>query len=146
MTSRSKHAFANGCAVNHERTGPERALSHAAAALAGLGQPFALVGGLAVSVRAEIRFTRDVDLAAWVSDDTAAEGLIYQLRDAGYEVIATVEHETRDRLATARLSGSAGVVVDLLLASSGIEREIAERATPLILPGVGEFRLPAPRS
>lgn len=28
-----------------------------------LGRPFALVGGLAVSLRAEPRFTRDVDLA-----------------------------------------------------------------------------------
>jgi hypothetical protein len=122
-----------------ELTGPERALAHAAAMLHGLGQAFALVGGLAVSVRAEVRFTRDVDLAVAVADDAGAEQLIYRLRDGGYEVIATVEHETRDRLATARLLGSAAVVVDLLLARSGIERELIARATSVEVPGVGDI-------
>lgn len=122
-----------------DATGPERALAHAASVLHEMGQAFALVGGLAVSVRAEVRFTRDVDLAVAIADDSAAETLVYQLRDAGYQVVATVEHETQDRMATARLCGSAGVVVDLLLASSGIEGEVVERATLVDFPGVGEI-------
>jgi hypothetical protein len=40
-------------------------------------QAWALVGGLAVSVRTEPRFTRDVDLAVAVFDDNEAEALIH---------------------------------------------------------------------
>lgn len=130
--------------MRRDATGPERALAHVAEHLDRLAQSFALVGGLAVSVRAEVRFTRDVDLAVAVADDDAAEALVYQLRDAGYEVVATVEHETQGRMATARLSGTAGLVVDLLLASSGIEHEIVTRATAVDVPGVG--RIPVARS
>jgi len=85
------------------------------------------VGGLAVSVRAEVRFTRDVDLAVVVSDDADAEALIRSLRDDGFEPIATVEHEVRRRLSTVRLIHR-GVKVDLLFASSGIEDEIVNAA------------------
>jgi hypothetical protein len=35
--------------------------------------PFALVGGLAVSVHVEPRFTRDIDLAVAVAGDAKAE-------------------------------------------------------------------------
>ena len=41
----------------------ESALAAAATDIEVEGKRFALVGGLAVSVRAEVRFTRDVDLA-----------------------------------------------------------------------------------
>lgn len=47
-----------------ERVGPlERGLEAAVTALDGLGAAWALVGGLAVSLRAEPRLTRDADLA-----------------------------------------------------------------------------------
>ena len=39
------------------------------------GVGFALVGGLAVSVRTEPRFTRDVDVAVAVGSDSEAESL-----------------------------------------------------------------------
>ena len=41
---------------------------------------WALVGGLAVSARAEPRFTRDVDLAVAVEGDPEAESLVRELR------------------------------------------------------------------
>lgn len=44
----------------------------------------ALVGGLAVSARAEVRITRDVNLAVVVDDDEAAEQLVARLRSRGY--------------------------------------------------------------
>lgn len=128
-----------GSAVSPDSTAAEQALAHAAAVLGEMGQSFALVGGLAVSVRAEVRFTRDVDLAVVVADDGRAEQLVFQLRDSGYQVVATVQHHTQHRMATARLCGTAGVVVDLLLASSGIEAEIVGRATVVDVPGVGEI-------
>jgi Nucleotidyl transferase AbiEii toxin, Type IV TA system len=110
---------------------PLAALEEAAAALGAQGRGFALIGGLAVSVRGEVRFTRDVDLAVVVQDDADAETLIFQLRDAGMRVVATVEHQTQHRLATARLESKSGIVVDLMFASTGIEAEIVGRATPL---------------
>jgi hypothetical protein len=41
-------------------------------------QEFALVGGLAVSARAEPRFTRDLDLAVVAGDNLAAEAIVHQ--------------------------------------------------------------------
>jgi hypothetical protein len=99
--------------------------------------PYALVGGLAVSARAEPRLTRDVDLAVHAEDDAAAERLIRELLGRGYELSATVEQTTTGRLATARVNppGRARIVVDLLFASTGIEPEIVEQAETLeILP------------
>jgi len=120
-----------------EGTKLERALAGAASDIAAEGKRFALVGGLAVSVRAEVRFTRDVDLAVAVDDDIEAESLVYALRSRGYTTIASVEHEAQSRLATIRLRSPQGVKVDLLFASSGIERETIERATVVPLPSVG---------
>lgn len=102
---------------------------------------WALVGGLAVSARAEPRFTRDLDLVVAVPDDREAEALIRRLLASGYRVLATLEQEAKGRLATVRLASpgeeAGGVVVDLLFASSGIEPEIAANAEVLeVLPGL----------
>ncbi|HSU38104.1 MAG TPA: nucleotidyl transferase AbiEii/AbiGii toxin family protein [Polyangiaceae bacterium] len=110
---------------------PELALAAICRELVQLGRRFALVGGLAVSVRAEVRFTRDVDIAVLVADDSDAESLTYQLRSAGYSAVASVEHETQHRHATVRLMSPSGVKVDLLFASSGIEAEIVDKATTI---------------
>lgn len=90
------------------------------------GLPFALVGGFAVGVRAAPRLTLDVDVAVAVDSDAEAEGLVRDLVERGYGVQATVEQEHTNRLATVRLTSPLpeGVLVDLLFASSGIEREI----------------------
>lgn len=103
---------------------------------------FALVGGLAVSVRCEPRFTRDLDLAVAVNSDLEAEALVRELIRAGYRMLAQIEQEATSRLATVRLkppgpTGESGVVVDLLFASSGIEPELAAAAQRLeVFPGV----------
>ena len=107
------------------------------------GKHFALVGGLAVSIRAEVRFTRDIDLAVVVADDVEAEALILALRDQGYLPLATVEHEIQRRLSTARLMSPHGVKIDLLFASCGIEREVVERASSVPLPGAGNLAVAA---
>ena len=100
--------------------------------------PFALVGGLAVSVRTEPRFTRDADIAVAVASDVEAEALIRALLAVGYHLQATVEQEALGRLATARLTPSStgsGPVIDLLFASSGIESELVSAADELeVLP------------
>jgi hypothetical protein len=78
----------------------EEALATLLSRLNAAGRSFALVGGLAVSVRAEVRFTRDVDVAVVVADDADAEGLVHSFRSQGYLPVAVVEHETQKRLST----------------------------------------------
>jgi hypothetical protein len=101
-----------------------------AAAQAGLsGARFALVGGIAVSARADPRFTRDIDLAVEVPDDARAEAVVRGMMQQGFRIAATVEQDAAGRLATVRLHApgepEAGIIVDLLFASSGIEPEVA---------------------
>lgn len=83
-------------------------------------------------MRAEPRFTRDIDLAVITIDDKTAESLVRHLVDRGFRILATVEQEAVNRLATARLvppgQTDEGVVVDLLFASSGIETEVVRMA------------------
>lgn len=97
-----------------------------------LSVPFALVGGLAVSVRTEPRFTRDIDVAIAVDSDPAAEAVVRGLQDRGWTVSMQVEHDALARLAMVRLSrGLDGVVADLLFASSGCEDVVVRAADPL---------------
>lgn len=122
-------------------TSIETSLERIARDLDALVPAWALVGGLAVSARAEPRTTRDVDIAVACANDDEAEGLVYALQSKGYRVLATIEQKAMKRLATVRLAPpddvDSGAVVDLLFASSGIEREIAGRAERLeILPGL----------
>jgi predicted nucleotidyltransferase len=111
------------------------ALSGASVLLTSFGRSHAVVGGLAVSARSEPRFTRDVDIAVAVSDDTDAEALVSAFVGHGYRVLAIAEQEAAGRLATARLvppgGNPAGVIVDLLFGSSGIEPEICQDAEPI---------------
>lgn len=106
------------------------AAARAAHDLTELGARFALVGGLAVSAWAEPRYTRDVDLAVAVDVDEEAERLVHGLSARDYEVVTIVEQTKTNRLATARLrrAEERSVFIDLLFASSGIERELAAAA------------------
>jgi predicted nucleotidyltransferase len=103
--------------------------------LEALGKRGAIIGGIAVSVRCEPRFTRDLDLAVAVADDADAEALIFALQNGGYQVHTVLENTAQRRLATVRLEAqdqeARGIVVDLLFASSGIEAEIVAEAEPL---------------
>ena len=109
------------------------AAARAAADLAELDASFALVGGLAVSVWAEPRYTRDVDLAVGIELDEEAERLVRELSARNYEIVTVIEQTRTKRLATARLrrADDRSVFIDLLFASSGIEREIAAAAVQI---------------
>ena len=125
----------------------EAALVRAGRDLGELGRRWALLGGLAVSARAEPRFTRDADLAVLVADDQDAERLVLALQSRGYRVLSVMEQEAARRLATVRLAPPGetgrGVVVDLLFASSGVEPEVVAAAELLeVLPGL---RVPVAR-
>lgn len=124
-------------------TALESTLRLVADALRELERHWALVGGLAVSARAEPRFTRDIDLAVVVEDDADAERLVHTMLRRGFATLATVEQKSVGRLATIRLAapaakrGAKSVVVDLLFASSGIEDVmVAQADTIQVLPGL----------
>ncbi len=122
----------------------EAVLRRAARDLDDLGRGWALVGALAVSARAEPRFTRDIDLVVAVASDDDAERFVRDLQARGYRVQAIVEQEATSRLATARLmpagEDETGVVLDALFASSGIEPEIIAASETLeVLP---DLRVP----
>lgn len=122
----------------------EAALRRLAADLARNDRSWAIVGGFAVSARAEPRFTRDIDVAVAVRDDAESEAIVRSLIADGYRPIGSVEQDDAGRLAIMRLNcpvGDAGeVVVDLLFASSGVEPELVRAADIVeIIPGL---RLP----
>lgn len=104
-----------------------------------LDMNWALIGGLAVSVRGEPRTTRDVDSAVVVQDDRSAENLIRTLfHNYGYSPHEDPQLERKDqerlagmRLLSPQLPDSERVIVDLLFAFSGIETEIVKGAERL---------------
>ena len=103
--------------------------------------PWALVGGLAVGVRAAPRFTRDVDVAVSVAGDAAVEKVVFAFVSRGWRTGAVLEHGPTHRLATVRLlppGGDEGTpLLDCLFSSCGIEPDIASQAEVLeILPGL----------
>ena len=104
---------------------------------------WAVIGGLAVSVRAAARFTQDADIAVAVANDAEAERLIGAVAVGSFQIQTIVEQTATGRLATVRLSSGpypTSPLVDLLFASSGIEPEIVAAADLFeVFPG---FKVP----
>jgi hypothetical protein len=107
------------------------------------GRSGCLIGGLAVSVRTDPRFTRDVDLVVAVADDASAEDLARCLVSDGLRLDAVVEQEAVGRLAMVRLSDMTGTSIDILVASSGIEMEIVQDSEALEV--LSDLTLPVAR-
>jgi hypothetical protein len=74
-----------------------------------------------------------VDIAVAATSDTDAEALVQFLKSRHYSIETLVEQEAMNRIATVRLAppGQPTLRVDLLFASSGIEREIVAGAEPI---------------
>jgi hypothetical protein len=121
----------------------QSALTRLSADLRVLQLRWALVGGMAVSVRTRPRTTEDLDVVIAVSSDREAEQVAFSFRGLGYRYLPehALEQKEVARLATVRFFSPTReqdeVVVDLLFASSGIEPEIVSMATAEeILPGL----------
>lgn len=110
----------------------QKALSRLAADLNELEIGWAVVGGLAVSARAEPRTTRDVDVAVGTDSDLQAEQMVSTLTARGYMIETVLEHKMTGRMSTVRFRAPGvslrGVLVDLFFASSGVEPEIVAAA------------------
>lgn len=107
---------------------------------------FALVGGLAVSLRTEPRFTRDIDFAVATASEAEAEAVLSVLIRYDYRTIAKLNRMSGQKLFVMRMAppgANAGdidseeaPIIDLLFTASGIESEVVETATPLeVIPG-----------
>lgn len=114
----------------------ELALRRAVADLDGLKVRWALIGGLATSVRSVPRFTKDLDFVVAVANGSDAEDVVHRLRGRGYQPVEVLEQAYVERLSGVRLEcNDSDVIVDLLFASSGIENEVVASATRLeVLP------------
>lgn len=95
-----------------------------------LGVEFAVVGGLAVSFRSIERLTKDLDLAVAVDDDAKAQSVVFEFSQLGFLTEDVFDQEHTGRMATVRMisPGNNPMYVDLLFASSGIEKEIVAAA------------------
>jgi nucleotidyltransferase AbiEii toxin of type IV toxin-antitoxin system len=114
----------------------EQALVRLSGDLQALDLRWALVGGLAVSIRAEPRTTQDLDISVAVSGDQEAERITLDLKLRGYQPhdVQPFLENSDGRLCATRLlaPGLAQdpdvVGVDLLFASSGVEEEVVAAA------------------
>ena len=107
----------------------ERAARTAIGIFRGQDAPFALIGGIALGLRAAPRATQDVDFAVAI-DDAAAERLVHAFQSAGFQIDAVLVNKRDRSLATVRVHDpNTKVLVDLLISFCGIEREIVESAS-----------------
>lgn len=111
-----------------------------------LNAAYALVGGLAYGMRAEPRFTRDIDLTLLADNEEDAERIAGQVIRGGYIPEMEIANRHTGELATFRtryhrpLAGipvDQAPFIDLLFSHCGIEREtIAAATTTEPFPGV----------
>ena len=66
----------------------------------------ALVGGVAISIRAEVRFARAVDLAISVDSDSDLERITRALAFEGFALVAVVEQDDKVNNAEASQAAS----------------------------------------
>jgi hypothetical protein len=118
-------------------TPAQEALRQAVGDLRSIKARWAVIGGMAVSVRAEPRFTKDVDFALAVASQEEADSVVFHLGSHGYEHQVTLAETATGQVSTVRLRHyRSTVLVDLLMGSCGIEPEIvasARRRDPVAL-------------
>jgi predicted nucleotidyltransferase len=105
------------------------------------GLRWAMIGGLAVSLRGEPRTTKDLDVAIAVTGNRQAESVVRDFTSRGYRLDAVREHLELKRLVSVGLVAAVpetrGIVVDLMFASSGIEKEVVAASEILeVSPGI----------
>lgn len=102
---------------------------------------WALVGGLAVTLRASPRTTADIDVIVPLAGDPQVVSLVGFLISRGWRVEREL-HDPEGRIGSVRLRGPgpASETVDLLIRVAGIEEEVAGGADRL--PILDQFEAP----
>jgi hypothetical protein len=91
--------------------------------------PFALIGGIAVAVRGEPRFTADIDAVLGIELDRALK-LLESLKDSDFQALFSDAAEVVKRSFILPLKHrSTKIKVDLAIGLSGFERQLISRAT-----------------
>lgn len=94
------------------------------------GVPYALIGGLAVSLQAEPRFTEDVDVVVWIDDDRwprlIEEASAFGITPRRADVLAFAAR-TRVLL----LQHASGVPIDVSCGALPFEEELIADAAPV---------------
>lgn len=96
---------------------------------------YALIGGLAASIRGRIRATEDLDLILLCNLDEALT-LVQSLGDSGFStLLKDYEKVARSALLIPLIDQASGIQLDVAIGLSGFEKEIVERADPMIFEG-----------
>jgi hypothetical protein len=105
--------------------------------LDGRALPFAVIGGIAVAVRGEPRFTADVDVVIGADVDSA----LVLLQDLGNTPFRPLFAGVQELVQTAFLLPlrhvRTTIKVDLAIGLSGFERQVIDRATTVDVAGRG---------
>ena len=100
---------------------------------------FALIGGLAVSLRGQPRMTVDVDLVILADVDRALQ-LLGEIGSTPFEPLFTGVEEVVVRSAILPLRHrTTGIRVDVAIGMSGFEQQAVGRAVPM---SIGDVRVP----
>jgi hypothetical protein len=98
--------------------------------------PFALIGGIAVGLRGEPRFTADVDLVIGADIDQALS-FLGGLEDSRFEpLFPDAPDVVRSAFLLPLRHKETGIKVDLALGLTGLERQLLDRAEGLRLGGL----------
>lgn len=97
--------------------------------------PYALIGGLAVSLHAEPRFTEDIDAVIWV-DDRRWPDLLRVAADHGIEPRRHDALEFAQRSRVLLLQHRSGVPLDISCGAIPFELDLIEQAEPIDIGGV----------
>ncbi len=94
---------------------------------------YALIGGLAASIRGRVRATEDLDLILMCSLDEALD-LVTSLRPTGFSTLLdNYEEVARSAMLIPLVDHDSGIQLDLAIGLSGYEKEIVERADPIMI-------------
>ena len=117
------------------------ALGALSAWLAAAGIPYAVIGGVAVSLQATARYTQDIDAVLWTADDTW-DALIASATPFGIRprIDALLEFAARTRVLL--LVHDGGVPIDVSLGALPFEQDLVESAAVF---AVGGFASSSPR-
>jgi len=109
------------------------------------GYKCALVGGVAVGVWGEERFTKDLDFALAVKTDKDAEKLVKAMVDKGFRIETVLEHKPSDSIALVIFSSPTSdkipYRVDLIFMQTGIEKEVVENSVVFKVDKKSELRV-----
>lgn len=114
-------------------------LADAASFLQSQGVPYALVGGLAASLRGQPRVTADVDIVISADVDRALE-LVVALEDSNFRpLFDNVSDVVKQSFLLPLRHRTANIKVDIAVGLSGFERQTVARAEPVELAGATIF-------